>query len=159
MHRGYLIRRGSALIGKGREKLDLETVLRKLVETPEFFQLGDADAGTLTWPKAPSQEALKWPIVVVFCSAGHEIGLINLTFDVADDRWVMQSDPAVQASPGWEGARYPGNLMSLERSVIRCEECQRKRSTKQQSLPLTGKRLLSLYAEAVMKRKASLRLR
>lgn len=145
-------------VSMSSSEVDLETVLRRLVETNAFMELGNPDAGTLTWPSEPLPSALKWPVVVLKCSRGHELGFMNLSFDRESQRWAMHSDADLEAMPGGLGNRDPRPVVSLIRTDFSCSTCQRRHHGRAVNVRLSGSRLVLLYAEAVVTKKTVLRL-
>lgn len=135
----------------------LEAVLRQLSKTEAFFSLGDADSGTLTWPSEPTPTSLKWPVVTLKCSRGHDLGFMNLSLDQVSQRWAMHSDTDLGARPGGLGNRDPRPVVSLVRTDFACTTCQQK-TGRAVNARLSGSRLILLYAEAVMARKTALQL-
>ncbi|UKA57518.1 hypothetical protein [Arthrobacter sp. FW306-2-2C-D06B] len=126
---------------------DLEDLLRRLVANKEFLDL------------AERAETLHWPVVMVHCQRGHYIDMIQLNFNETSGNWKMMSDRESDTRAGHEGSqRDPRTgVVSLQRTVFTCEQCLAKRK-KALNAPLTGKRLVLLYADTVMRSEKSFRL-
>lgn len=126
----------------------LEELFRKLEDFPSFTTKG-ADDG---------EGRVIWPAIYVFCSRGHKISDIQLTYEPAAGTWVMETDQDSQSRAGHFGNRDPrtSGVVSLYRTTFTCDEC--KKSGSLTNHPITGVTLLREYSTAVLKGKASFRL-
>jgi hypothetical protein len=128
----------------------LEAVLRRFAEHPRLSSFGEPDGESLAWPKAPAKKGRRWPVKLVFCPKGHEIGAINLSCDEAGQEWHLHGDPGMEVRAG--------TVLSIHRSVFTCQQCKDQQPNKMPNYPVRGETLLDRYAIAVATGNPSLRL-
>lgn len=129
---------------------ELEAVLRRFVDDPRLSVHGQMEGESLVWPEAPDDSGQRWPVKLVFCPRGHEVGAINLSCDEAKQHWRLHGDPGMEVQPG--------TVLGIHRTAFVCSTCNRKHPNKSANYPVRGETLLERYAIAIATNVPALRL-